>query len=367
MRNLTYIFLLSVAIFTSGYRFRCVLFCSEQTGVQNDYTENRDDCRSDAQNKLDDAMAETSNPDNEKFREAKLISLFSKCMATKGWSVPSGEKQKADKASDVPIYASSVSSVAAPATVAVAATTASIADQNAVPATATTTATIADEATKLQNQNLPNQNNEIIKQPIPIKKSQIQDRPQVSPVARQAVDSQSIAPQITPQLPPVVTPQLPMSNTVNQNSIPTKTLRKTSAENNRLSDIVSSDKTAEKPAIQTSPPAVTQLDNEISKQQPTIKKAFSEQPNIDNNPLNAQPQVTQPPIQQPIQQPPPNKLQNQLPSKTASKRANECAYARYASSVSSAAARLAAICDKECAVAIQAAPDGQIPVSCPRK
>jgi len=102
MRQVTLVFLLCVSLFSSGYRFRCFLFCHEQTGVQNDYVENQADCQDYAQAKLDDAMASEANPDSEKGQQAKLVSLFSECMAKKGWDVPSGNKKIASKDDSFP-------------------------------------------------------------------------------------------------------------------------------------------------------------------------------------------------------------------------------------------------------------------------
>lgn len=85
------IFLLLVAMqLVSAYKFRCWLFCTEQTGVQSDYTEDRDNCRSYAQLQIE---TNTSNPEllDEKNRSAKLVGFFASCMADKGWTIPGGK------------------------------------------------------------------------------------------------------------------------------------------------------------------------------------------------------------------------------------------------------------------------------------
>jgi hypothetical protein len=110
MRQLRLIFLLSIALLSSGYRWRCYIFCTEQTGIQNDYVEIRDDCRDYADNNIDSAMTETKDPESKKLRKAKLVELFSNCMAKHGWDVPTTTVAKAD---DIPLYESSVSKVAA--------------------------------------------------------------------------------------------------------------------------------------------------------------------------------------------------------------------------------------------------------------
>ncbi len=111
------ILLLSVAVLSSGYRWRCYAACDEQTSIQNDYVEQRDECREEAQNNLDAAMAKTANPNSEKARKAKLVVLFSDCMGKFGWDVPV-PAEKADKekvlAGEVPIYVSSAAKTAAP-------------------------------------------------------------------------------------------------------------------------------------------------------------------------------------------------------------------------------------------------------------
>lgn len=73
----------------SAYKIRCWILCSEQTAIQNDYVEHRDYCRNYSQLRID---TDTSNPQllDPKERKAKLVSLFSACMADKGWTVPDG-------------------------------------------------------------------------------------------------------------------------------------------------------------------------------------------------------------------------------------------------------------------------------------
>lgn len=85
-------FLLAALTATSGFKFRCWIFCIDQTSVQNDYVDERDRCREYAQLKLDMAMRDT--PGDEKTRKAKLVSLFSECMGNNGWSVPDGKGDK---------------------------------------------------------------------------------------------------------------------------------------------------------------------------------------------------------------------------------------------------------------------------------
>ncbi len=113
MRLLNIILLLSVAIFCSGYRFRCYAFCNDQTAIQNDYVEQRDECRDYAQNNLNAEMAKSKTPDSGKARKEKLVTIFSECMSKYGWDVPSGN-EKGDKGKladkgEVPIYVSSAS------------------------------------------------------------------------------------------------------------------------------------------------------------------------------------------------------------------------------------------------------------------
>lgn len=110
----------------SGFKFRCWLFCTEQTGIQTDYVADRDTCRKYAQLRID---TDTSSPDliDEKSRKSKLISLFSSCMGDKGWTVPDG-KSGQQAAAPIPIPTPGTSNTAAaaplPAPVAVAPVTA---------------------------------------------------------------------------------------------------------------------------------------------------------------------------------------------------------------------------------------------------
>lgn len=114
MAKFRFILLLSVALMCSGYRWRCYAFCDEQTAIQNDYTEQRDECRGVAEDNVDAVMAKTSNPNSVKLRKTKLISLFSDCMAKYGWDVPKvNEKGKMAENDEIPIYESTVSKLAA--------------------------------------------------------------------------------------------------------------------------------------------------------------------------------------------------------------------------------------------------------------
>jgi hypothetical protein len=93
MRWFHIIFLIGVLATASGFRFRCFMFCTDQTAVQNDYIEQRDRCREYAQLKLDTALQESNQPDDEKNRKVLLVSLFADCMAQNGWTVPSGKDE----------------------------------------------------------------------------------------------------------------------------------------------------------------------------------------------------------------------------------------------------------------------------------
>jgi|GEM_PF-3883155 len=115
MLKFRFILLLSVALMSSGYRWRCYAFCDEQTAIQNDYTEQRDDCRGFAQDNIDAEMAKAPNPNSVKARKIKLIALFSDCMAQYGWDVPKVNDKggKLADSGEVPLYTSTVSKLAA--------------------------------------------------------------------------------------------------------------------------------------------------------------------------------------------------------------------------------------------------------------
>jgi len=89
MPNLKFIFLVAVLALTSGYRFRCYAFCTDQTSVQDEYTEQRDHCRQYAQLKSETSTAKAGS---EFSRKGQLISLFSECMGRNGWTVPDGKE-----------------------------------------------------------------------------------------------------------------------------------------------------------------------------------------------------------------------------------------------------------------------------------
>ena len=92
------VFLVTVLVVTSGYRWRCYIACVDQTSTQNDYVEQRDHCREYAQLKVDMAMREAGGAMDDKAHKAMLVSLFSQCMANNGWTVPDGKGEGAKKA-----------------------------------------------------------------------------------------------------------------------------------------------------------------------------------------------------------------------------------------------------------------------------
>ena len=90
--------LVAVLLATSGFTFRCFVFCNETTGIQADYTAQRDDCRDYAQTKLETLIEKPGAPPlEEKERKAKLVSLFSECMGKNGWTVPDGKPAEKEK------------------------------------------------------------------------------------------------------------------------------------------------------------------------------------------------------------------------------------------------------------------------------
>ncbi len=90
--NIRLIFRISFLILSmqllSAYNIRCWFFCTEQTAIQDEYTDARDFCRSYSQLRFE---TETATSSDDKGRTAKMIALFSECMSEKGWSVPDGK------------------------------------------------------------------------------------------------------------------------------------------------------------------------------------------------------------------------------------------------------------------------------------
>lgn len=126
-------FLVVVLVATSGYRFRCYWACVDQTGVQNDYVEQRDRCRQYAQLKLDMAMRNSGVENTEQNRKPQLITLFSECMGQNGWTIPDARSElkaataaagPAQPGQPQPPYAASAAPVPATASAAAAATVA---------------------------------------------------------------------------------------------------------------------------------------------------------------------------------------------------------------------------------------------------
>ena len=95
----------------SAYKFRCWMFCTDQTAIQNDYINDRDSCRSYAQLRIE---TDTSNPEliDDRSKSSKLVSLFSSCMADKGWTVPDGVKPGQQAAAPIPVQNSAAPAVA---------------------------------------------------------------------------------------------------------------------------------------------------------------------------------------------------------------------------------------------------------------
>ena len=90
-RKTTHLLLLIAAMHAvSGFKVRCYWLCTDQTAVQSDYVADRDVCRQYAQLRID---TDTATPGlmDDASRTGKLVSLFSACMADKGWTVPDGK------------------------------------------------------------------------------------------------------------------------------------------------------------------------------------------------------------------------------------------------------------------------------------
>lgn len=60
-----------------------------QTGIQGDYESVRVDCQALAESKID----QYSGADDEKDRNAELVTLFSDCMAKEGWQVATPKRE----------------------------------------------------------------------------------------------------------------------------------------------------------------------------------------------------------------------------------------------------------------------------------
>ncbi len=81
-------FLIAVLAMSSGYRFRCWMFCMDQTSTQHDYIEQRDKCRAYAELKQDMQIRGTvKGPATTRDKKTALISLFNECMANNGYNI----------------------------------------------------------------------------------------------------------------------------------------------------------------------------------------------------------------------------------------------------------------------------------------
>lgn len=72
----------------------CVAFCDDQTKIQRAYVKQRDECRQLAELKAGISPGSTGRV-NDKNVKNKLITLFSDCMGTKGWTVKDEKKETA--------------------------------------------------------------------------------------------------------------------------------------------------------------------------------------------------------------------------------------------------------------------------------
>ena len=111
MRCLKLGFLMAVMLVSSGYRYRCYWACTDQTAIQNDYTEQRDTCRSYAEAKVDFSLKTLGKSGDGNAKNAQLVALFSECMSKHGWTVPDGK----DKNAAAPVAAPATTGVAAAA------------------------------------------------------------------------------------------------------------------------------------------------------------------------------------------------------------------------------------------------------------
>ncbi len=89
--------------FTSAFTVPCIYFCTDQTVIQGNYVKARDECRTFAEK--ESGIQQKS--DNSQQTQTRLVTLFSNCMSTKGWTVPgpSGEAKAKDAAAPPPATA----------------------------------------------------------------------------------------------------------------------------------------------------------------------------------------------------------------------------------------------------------------------
>lgn len=109
-------FLLFVMAVSSGYRFRCYMFCVDQTSTQNDYIEQRDRCRDYAELKVDMALRNIPGYTDGKTKKTQLVALFNECMANNGWNIAGEQKPPATSAATTPVQPSPTTTNGTPAT-----------------------------------------------------------------------------------------------------------------------------------------------------------------------------------------------------------------------------------------------------------
>lgn len=83
----------------------CTFFCADTTYLQRQYVDNRDECRQLAELKLNTMPPPgsdgTAPVPNDKTAKTRLVAMFSECMNSKAWAVPSpasAEDKKKDAA-----------------------------------------------------------------------------------------------------------------------------------------------------------------------------------------------------------------------------------------------------------------------------
>lgn len=352
MHKLHLAFLLVAALMTSGFNFRCYFFCEDQTGIQNDYVADRDECRDVAQNKLDEKNANNPTPLGAKESKAQLVALFNECMSVNGWDFPvkvasktastAVQAQTANPSSATPAGAEKTADNLPPVS--------SLSDKNRYSSrpkdaplmvdAKSGKANVAGEAENVAD-SLPNPQKPVIKKSFSKNKEDAksgESSPEKADASVQEVKTEATAEikqakQPTPQ--PTQQPEKKVKN------LATKPAEKVgAAKTEQVSSKTLGVKTEETP--KQSAPVQSVEQKPIENIAPQKSEMAKDEP-------------VKPTLEKPVEK----------PQSTSSKRAGECAFARRFASFSASSATKAEACDLECAEQLKTSLKNFVPAACP--
>lgn len=74
--------------------------CYDNVEIQSHYNDERDECRSSAEERFSEEVQNSASEIDDKTRNTELASLFSKCMSSRGWTVATPNRPRGEQAGD---------------------------------------------------------------------------------------------------------------------------------------------------------------------------------------------------------------------------------------------------------------------------